>query len=402
MKLKALSVSEINSYIKRILVNDPILYNLRIKGEISNLKVHSNGNIYLSLKDKNSKINCVVFKNNKLINIDLREGLNVVAAGYISLYERDGSYQFHINSIDIEGIGDLYIEFVKLKDKLEKEGLFDKRYKKEIPIMPKNIGVITSPTGAAIKDIINVISRRYPKVNIKIYPVLVQGNKSADNIVKAIDFFNKFNNVDVIILSRGGGSIEELYSFNEEIVARSIFKSKIPIISAVGHETDFTISDFVADFRAPTPSAAAEIVVPSYVDVKYKLESVKNRMDKSFKNIIDTNRFKIENIKNGIEFTFSNFIKKDKREKLNLIFEDINKSLVNKLKFKREQLNNLGKNLHNLSPLSVMSRGYALVEKDNKIVKTPEKLNVGDSIKILLKKADINCKIENIKLREVD
>ncbi|SHJ65419.1 exodeoxyribonuclease VII large subunit [Tepidibacter formicigenes] len=402
MKLKALSVSEINSYIKRILVNDPILYNLKVKGEISNLKIHSSGNVYLSLKDKNSKINCVMFKNNRPLDIDLKEGLNIVASGYISLYEKDGSYQFYINFIEIEGIGNLYIKFMKLRDELEKEGLFDKKYKKSIPAMPKNIGVITSSTGAAIRDIINVISRRYPKVNIKIYSVLVQGEKSAEDIVKAIDFFNKFSNVDVIILGRGGGSIEELWSFNEEIVARSIFKSQIPIISAVGHETDFTISDFVADFRAPTPSAAAEIAVPSYLDVKYKLENIKHRIDKTFKNIIDKDRVKLENVKKGILFTYSNFILKDKKIELDSIFEDMNKAVVNKIKFKKDQLNHLGKNLHSLSPLSVMSRGYALVEKESKLVKNPKNLNLGDNIKILFKKADIDCKIENINLKEVD
>lgn len=401
MKLKALSVSEVSSYIKRILINDPILYNLRIKGEISNFKIHSSGNIYLSLKDKSSKINCIMFKD-RILDLKLKEGLNIVASGYISLYERDGSYQFYINSIEIEGIGNLYIEFVKLKEKLEKEGLFDKKYKKELPAMPNSIGVITSPTGAAIKDIINVISRRYPKINIKVYPVLVQGEKSSYDIVKAIEFFNNYKNVDVIILGRGGGSIEELWSFNEEIVARSIFKSQIPIISAVGHETDFTISDFVSDFRAPTPSAAAEIAVPYLIDIFYKLESIKNRLDKSFKNIIDKNAFRLDSLKKEMVFTYSNYFVKDKRIELDMTYDNINKNILNKVNMKREELNYIGKNLYNLNPLATMSRGYSLIEKEDTIIKDINDLNSGDRIKILFQNGNADCKVENINIKEVD
>lgn len=401
MKLKALSVSEVSSYIKRILINDPILYNLRIKGEISNFKIHSSGNIYLSLKDKSSKINCIMFKD-RILDLELKEGLNIVASGYISLYERDGSYQFYINSIEIEGIGNLYIEFVKLKEKLEKEGLFDKKYKKELPAMPNSIGVITSPTGAAIKDIINVISRRYPKINIKVYPVLVQGEKSSYDIVKAIEFFNNYKNVDVIILGRGGGSIEELWSFNEEIVARSIFKSQIPIISAVGHETDFTISDFVSDFRAPTPSAAAEIAVPYLIDIFYKLESIKNRLDKSFKNIIDKNAFRLDSLKKEMVFTYSNYFVKDKRIELDMTYDNINKNILNKVNMKREELNYIGKNLYNLNPLATMSRGYSLIEKEDTIIKDINDLNSGDRIKILFQNGNADCKVENINIKEVD
>ncbi len=399
MKLKALTVSEVNVYIKRILINDPILYNLRIKGEISNLKIHTSGNVYFSLKDEQSKINCVLFKNKDIGNIKLKEGLHVVAYGSISLYEKDGSYQLYIQSIEVEGIGDLYIEFTKLKEKLEKEGLFDEKYKKTLPNMPSNIGVITSPTGAAIRDIINVISRRYPKVNIKVYPALVQGEKSAKDIVRGIEFFNKRRNVDVIIVGRGGGSIEELWSFNEEKVARGIFKSKIPVISAVGHETDFTISDFVADFRAPTPSAAAEIAIPSLLDIQYKLENIKHRMNKGFKNIADQNRFKLEQVKKEVMSSF-NYDLKNKRIELDNLLEDINKSIVNKMKLKREELNYLGKNLHNLSPLSILSRGYALVERENKIIKTPRNLILGDEINLRFKEGNIDCKVENIYLKE--
>lgn len=243
MKIRALDVSEANSYIKRILINDPILCNLKIKGEISNFKVHSSGNVYLSLKDQNSKINCVIFRNDYDRNLNLENGTKVIVSGYISVYERDGSYQLYIKHIEIAGIGNLYIEFNKLKEKLQKEGLFDYKYKKPIPKIPKSIGVVTSPTGAVIRDIINVTKRRYPKVHIKLYPVKVQGEGAKDEICEGIRFFNEIHKVDTIIIGRGGGSIEDLWEFNEEEVARCVFESKIPIISAVGHEIDFTICD---------------------------------------------------------------------------------------------------------------------------------------------------------------
>ncbi|CAH2212888.1 exodeoxyribonuclease VII large subunit [Tepidibacter aestuarii] len=399
MKLKALSVSEVSSYIKRILTNDPILYNLKVKGEVSNLKVHTSGHVYMSLKDNKSKINCVIFKSNVPKNLNLKEGLEVRASGYISLYEKDGSYQLYINSIDVEGVGNLHIEFAKLRENLQNEGLFDPKYKKKIPSMPHNIGIITSLTGAALRDIINVISRRYPKVNIKIYPVLVQGDKSADDIVHAIDFLNKREFIDVIILARGGGSIEELWSFNEEKVARSIFTSQIPIISAVGHETDFTIADFVSDLRAPTPSAGAEIAVPSYIDIRDRLDISKDRMNKIFKNKVYTYKKDLDNTNKDIDINYKEIIK-NRLIGTNNCLKDIENAINKKLILTRNELDYIGQNLNNLSPLSVMSRGYTLVEKDDKLVKNPKDLKLGDNINVLFEKACVNCKIQNIK--EVD
>lgn len=399
MKLKALSISEVNSYIKRILTNDPILYNLKVKGEVSNLKMHTSGHIYMSLKDNKSKINCIIFKNNVPKDLNLEEGLEVRASGYISLYEKDGSYQLYINSIEIEGIGNLHVEFAKLKEKLQNEGLFDSKYKKKIPSMPNSIGVITSLTGAALRDIINVISRRYPKVNIKICPVLVQGNRSADDIVCAIDFLNKREFIDVIIMARGGGSIEELWSFNEEKVARSIFASKIPIISAVGHETDFTISDFVSDLRAPTPSAGAEISVPSYIDIRDRLDISKGRMNKIFENRVYTYKKDLDSTKKDMDIDYKEIIK-DKLVNADNCLKDIENAINKKLILTKNELDYIGQNLNNLSPLAVMSRGYTLVEKDDKLVKNPKDLGLGDNINVLFEKACVNCKIENIK--EVD
>ena len=308
MKIRALDVSEANSYIKRILINDPILCSLKIKGEISNFKVHSSGNVYLSLKDQNSKINCVIFRNDYDKSLNLENGTKIIANGYISVYEREGSYQLYIKHIEVAGIGNLYIEFNKLKEKLQKEGLFDYQYKKPIPKIPKSIGVVTSPTGAVIRDIINVTKRRYPKVHIKLYPVKVQGQGSKEEICEGIKFFNEVHPVDTIIVGRGGGSIEDLWSFNEEEVARCVFESKIPIISAVGHEIDFTICDFVADMRAPTPSAAAEIATPSLEDLHFKLDNIQTRMNKSLSNIVEYDEQKLK-------YTF---------KRINTILNDLN------------------------------------------------------------------------------
>ena len=401
MKLRALDISEANSYIKRILTNDPILYNLRVKGEISNFKVHSSGNVYLSLKDEKSKLNCIIFKNNYDKSLNLYNGVKIIASGYISVYERDGSYQLYINEVEIEGIGNLYIEFNKLKEKLKKEGLFDTKYKKEIPKMPKAIGIVTSPTGAVIRDIINVTKRRFPKVDIKLYPVNVQGQKSAQDICEGIDFFNKMENVDTIIVGRGGGSLEELWSFNEEIVAREVFKSKIPIISAVGHETDFTICDFVSDMRAPTPSAAAEIATPDLSQIYYKLDNIRNRMSKSLNNQVIIDNEKLINIFDKINNYMKNYVVRDKVIQIDQIYDKINLRLEQNLETSKEKLSKKAALLHNLSPLATISRGYSIVEKDGQVINSIEDVYINEDINITLKDGSLECNVNKINSKEV-
>lgn len=401
MKLRALDISEANSYIKRILSNDPILYNLKVKGEISNLKIHNSGNVYLSLKDEFSKLNCVIFKDNYDKNLELKNGSKIIASGYVSIYERDGLYQLYINSIEIEGLGNLYIEFNKLKEKLINEGLFDEKYKKSIPKIPRSIGVITSETGAVIRDIINIIKRRYPKVSIKLYPVNVQGIKSKFDICEGIRFFNKMQNVDTIILGRGGGSIEELWSFNEEIVAREIFNSKIPIISAVGHETDFTICDFVSDMRAPTPSAAAEIATPSLDDMYFKLENIKSRMNKSLTKIIEIDEYKLKSIFEKINNNLELYTLKDKIIQLDNIYDKISFEIENNITTKREHLIKSGSILYNLSPLSTIERGYSVVQKNGKLINSIKDLKLNESIDITLKDGNLECFIDKINIKEV-
>ncbi len=401
MKLRALNISEVNSYIKRILTNDPILYNLRIKGEISNFKVHSSGNVYLSLKDETSKINCIIFRNNYDKSLKLDNGVKIIASGYISVYERDGAYQFYINEVEIEGIGNLYIEFNKLKEKLKKEGLFDSMYKKEIPKIPKSIGVVTSPTGAVIRDIINVVKRRFPKIDLKLYPVNVQGERSAEDICEGIEFFNRMENVDIIIVGRGGGSLEELWSFNEEIVAREIFKSKIPVISAVGHETDFTICDFVSDMRAPTPSAAAEIATPDLSDIYFKLDNIKNRMSRSLNNQVIFDNEKLNNTFDKINNYMKSYIIRDKNIQLDQIYDKINFRLEQNIESSKEQLSKKGAILHNLSPLATLSRGYSIVEKDGEVINSIENVKIEDEINIILRDGNLECNINKINSKEV-
>ena len=401
MKLRALEISEVNSYIKRILTNDAILYNLKVKGEISNFKVHSSGNVYLSLKDEKSKINCVIFKNNYNKDLHLDNGSKVIANGYISLYERDGSYQLYINDIEIEGLGNLYIEFNKLKEQLSEEGLFDIKYKKSIPSMPKSIGVITSETGAVIRDIINVIKRRYPKVNIKLYPVNVQGSQSKYDICEGIKFFNNKNNVDIIIVGRGGGSIEELWSFNEEIVAREVFNSKIPIISAVGHETDFTICDFVADMRAPTPSAAAEIATPNLVDLEYKLDNIKDRLNGSVINQVNLDKNRIDYVFEKIGNYLKLYTIKDKITQIDKIYDKINFEIENTISIESERLKNTGIILHNLSPLATLDRGYSIVHKEGEIINSIKQIKLKEELDIKLRDGNIKCNVESIEDEEV-
>lgn len=397
MKLRALDVSEVNSYVKRILTNDAVLYNLKVKGEISNFKVHSSKNVYLTLKDKSSKINCVIFKNNYDSSLNLDDGMKVIATGYISVYERDGSYQLYIENVELDGLGNLYIEFLKLKEKLGKEGLFDYIHKKSIPKMPKNIGIITSETGAVIKDIINVVKRRYPKVNIKLYSVSVQGKNSSEQICEGIKFFNNANNVDTIILGRGGGSIEELWSFNEESVAREIFSSHIPIISAVGHETDFTIADFVADMRAPTPSAAAEIATPKLDDLLYKLKNSKDRLDKALINQSKLDKNKLNNVYDRLNTIVKSYIIRDKIIQIDIIYDKITNEINDVVKLKKGSLDSSGSLLHSLSPLATLDRGYSIVQKDKTTINTINILKEKDSIAIKFKDGTADCIIEKIK-----
>ena len=386
-----ISVTELNSLIKEYFDLNPVFTSLYVKGEISNFKKHSSGHCYFSLKDEKSVIKAVMFKFNAYnLQFEPENGMKVILNARLSSYERDGVYQLYVNEMQPDGIGALHIKFEKLKEKLSKEGLFDERYKKQIPRFPKTIGVVTSPTGAAIRDIINVLKRRWKNVDIIIYPAQVQGEDAYLSIISGIKYFNE-NKVDVIIIGRGGGSVEDLWCFNEEEVAREIFKSTVPLISAVGHETDYTISDFVADLRAPTPSAAAELSVPSVYEVIEFINSSEKRMYLSLLKKIEFLNDKINMYKN------SNVLKHPERilekyqqdvsnfsDKLLLTYSDAIS------KFKERYIKNVAL-LDGLSPLKVLKRGYTFVEDDNG--------KVLDSVKNIISEDIINLKFADGKAR---
>lgn len=393
LKIRALEVTELNEYVKRILNDDPILSNIKVKGEISNFKIHSSGNVYLSLKDEKSKINCMIHRNNFDRKLDLDNGKKIIAEGYISSYIRDGVYQLYIRKIEIEGQGRLYLEFLKLKEKLQKEGLFNLEHKKRIKRFPKAIGVITSPTGAVIRDIINVVKRRYPKIDIKLYPVLVQGENSADNLVEGLEFFNESNNVDTIIIGRGGGSLEELWSFNEEKLARAIFASEIPVISAVGHETDFTICDFVSDMRAPTPSAAAEIATPNLEDLIATQNNILRAVERYVNNTIVYNRQRIDSDLHRFKLFYERSMFDDRYMELDRFKEKIDNLISLVIREEKEKLNIFSKGMTNLNPFSVLERGYTIVEKNGLAITSKEEVELGERLDLILKDGKIKCEV---------
>ena len=381
----AITVSDLNKYIKEKIANDEYLNHILIKGEISNFKHHYTGHMYFTLKDENSLVKCIMFKSYaQKLNFTPKDGMKVYILGSVSVFERDGVYQIYAQAMEQDGLGDLYTKYQELKNKLEKEGLFNDLNKKPIPTMPKTIGVLTSQTGSVIKDIINVSTRRNPNVHIRLLPVPVQGEGAAEKIAEGIKFMNKNNLADVLILARGGGSLEDLWPFNEEIVARTIYESKIPIISAVGHETDFSISDFVADLRAPTPSAAAELAVPDIYEVKQKILGYENRLKISLVKKVELMRMKYE------KCMASNVFKEPTRkiQEQYLIIDQNIKKLENLIKTKYEKdktkyIEIIAK-LDAYSPLKTLARGYTITEKNGKIVKKVEELKTGDKITIKL------------------
>lgn len=395
MDLKPFKVSEINQYIKRIVMGDPILYDIAIEGEVSNFKYHYNGNMYFTLKDEKSKIRCVYFNNNEENQLFIPEdGMNIIVRGYISIYERDGTYQLYIKDMRKKGYGELYEAFEKLKKKLEKEGMFDTKFKKELTYLPKKIGVATSSTGAAIKDIISVIKRRMPSVDIVLFPVLVQGDKSPDDLCSAIKYFNKRDDIDLIIIGRGGGSIEELWAFNEEKVARAIFNSKLPIISAVGHETDFTIADFVADMRAPTPSVAGELAVPKIDELNYRLKSNMMKLTTVINSIISMKRKDIESLNNRLMFHSPINTLNENRQRLDKTVRELIKAIERNIGERKKELDFFGEKLNSLSPLAVLNRGYSIVTTDNgHIIKSIKEINIDDDLNLKLSDGSVKIKI---------
>ncbi len=386
MEYNPITVTDLNKYIKNKIDGDEMLNNVLVKGEISNFKNHYTGHMYFTLKDESSLIKCVMFKSYTThLSFMPKDGMKVMVLGSVAVFERDGIYQIYAKAMKEDGLGSLYTAYEELKKKLEQEGLFAESHKKKIPFMPKTIGVLTSNTGAVIRDIINVSTRRNPGVHIRLYPVPVQGSGAAEKIAEGIKFMNENQLADVLIIGRGGGSLEDLWPFNEEIVARAIYDSELPIISAVGHETDFTIADFVADLRAPTPSAAAELAVANIEDVRETLKLYNNRYKVALKKKIELMRLSYEKCmarpayKNPTQKINEQYMVIDMKVKA------LQNSMMLKLKEAKTSFVKETAKLDSLSPLKTLTRGYSIVtEQDGKIIKSVNDLNSGEKVNLRL------------------
>ncbi len=387
MNPNVLSVAQVNGYIKNLLESDYIVKRLWVQGEISNCKKHTSGHIYFTLKDALASISCVYFKGYQINgSVVLKDGMKVVIQGGITVYEKGGQYQLLVKEVIEDGVGLLYERFEALKRRLEAEGLFSDKLKKPIPLLPRKVGIITSETGAVIQDIRNVANRRNPGIQLVLYPALVQGEGAKEQIVHGLKVLDAIEDIDVIIIGRGGGSLEDLWAFNEEVVARAIFEAKTPIISAVGHETDYTIADFVSDMRAPTPSAAAELAVPSAKQMAEMILQLKQGLNREMFDQIDRYRHRLElasaklvkfNPKNRIE-TYYLY--------LNELEQRMNQSILERFKSSRSKLDLMGEQLKSLSPRHKLDSGYAFITDENKMhIKSVEQLTTGQHLAIQLK-----------------
>ena len=422
MNDKYLTVTQINKYIKYKFDNDQNLNIVYLKGEISNFKSHSSGHLYFTIKDESSRIMAVMFRNNAMkINFKPNDGDKVLVVGKIGVYEANGNYQIYVEEMSLDGVGNLYLEFEKLKKKLELEGLFDQKYKKPIPKYPKNIGVITATTGAAIRDIITTINRRYKLVNVSIFPCLVQGEGAKEDIVRNLKRAQNYD-LDVIILGRGGGSIEDLWAFNEEIVARAIYEAKTPIISAVGHEIDFTISDFVSDLRAPTPTAAAELAVPSTLELINALNQLNIRCNKSALNLLDMKKQQLKKLTDSYILKNPKSMYEVKMQKIDGLVEKIlyllkykvNESsnellnVDNRLKIsigktvdlKNNKFLNIITKLETLNPINTIKRGYTITKNKEKCINNINNVKIGDIIETELVNGKLFSEVKNVEVKE--
>ena len=440
-EIKYYTITALNRAIKNMFDEKEQLHHIYLKGEISNFKHHTRGHLYFTLKDENSRISAVMFSTAaKNLKFEPEDGMKVLVCGRVTVYEANGGYQIYVEEMSLDGIGNLYLEFERLKAQLEKEGLFKQEFKKTIPKFPKKIGIITAPTGAAIRDILSTIKRRYPICETILFPALVQGVGAKESIVAQLNRAQDFD-LDVIICGRGGGSIEDLWAFNEEIVARAIFASNIPIISAVGHEIDFTIADFVADLRAPTPTGAAEMAVPNLVDLNNLIDQYRIRSDEAINNILIINNRKLNELKNSFILRNPMSLYEIKEQKLDVLFDSLNKIINTKLTEYKVRLNNIKSNyilknplgiydvkketiakysdslkktiisvintnsynykllinkLELLNPLNILSKGYSLTTVDNEVVNDSKQVKIGDSINVRLSKGNIKAEVKEI------
>ncbi len=391
-----ISISDINHLIKEHIDSNYYFNNVYLKGEISNFKNHTRGHLYFSLKDDNSKISAVMFYNNAIkLNFEPVDGDQVLVSGRISCYEASGTYQIYVNDMQKDGLGNLYLEYEKLKKKLAGLGYFEETHKLPIPKFPKRIGVVTAPTGAAIRDVMSTIKRRYPICEVILFPALVQGTGAKESVASQINKAQDFD-LDLLIVGRGGGSIEDLWAFNEEIVAKAIYDSKIPIISAVGHEVDFTIADYVADLRAPTPTGAAEMAVPVLSDVINYINQYKIRLNEVIKNIINNKSLALTKLKDSYVLKNPLALYEIKEQKLDSLYDRLNKTMLHQIEIANNKLGHLIKELKILNPLNILESGYSLTTKDSKIIKSVKDIKVDDNLKIKVTDGDIKVCVKEI------
>ena len=394
MKINPISVTELNMYVKQKVAEDEYLNSVLVKGEISNFKHHYTGHMYFTLKDENSLIKCVMFKTSTAtLNFVPKDGMKVIVLGSVGVYERDGVYQIYCKAMQEDGMGNLYTAFEELKKKLSSEGLFDESHKKPIPFMPKIIGVLTSNTGAVIRDIINVSTRRNPNVYIRLLPVPVQGEGAGIKIAKAIKLMNDQKLADVIIVARGGGSIEDLWPFNEEVVARAIYESELPVISAVGHETDFTIADFVADLRAPTPSAAAELAVADVEDLEYSINLCQRRLKMALKRKTEVMRLRFEKCMNSRVYQEPLSRINDYYLEIERMLKVLENSTIKSIKDSRINATKIIAKLDALSPLKTLTRGYTLAEIDGKVITKAEQMKKDTEFDLNFQDGKVHAKV---------
>ena len=392
------SVTDLNEYIKNIFENNRTLASVTVRGEISNFVNHRSGHLYFSLKDADGQIRAVMFRSRaQMLKFMPESGMKVIVHGSVTVYPRDGSYQLYVSSMQPDGIGALYLAYEQMKIRLSEEGLFDEDHKLPIPRFPRRVGVITSPTGAAVRDIINVTGRRYPQAEIFLYPALVQGDGAEDSLIAALNYLDWSGLCDVIIIGRGGGSIEDLWAFNGERLARRIYDATTPIISAVGHETDFTICDFVADMRAPTPSAAAELAVPDKRELALRLDSLDERLCLALNRKVSRARERLDHLKDMTEsFSLPGLISQ-RRESVMVSYDKVRLLIHSQLQRARDRLSLETGKASALSPLSILSRGYSIAENESGIIKSVEEVNAGDDISLQLSDGVVKTKVTEIK-----
>lgn len=400
MANSVITVGQLNLYIRSLIEGDSRLAYVRVSGEISNFKSHySSGHLYFSLKDSVGSVRCVMFRSNAIrLKTPLSDGMKVVALGRVSVYERDGTYQIYVEDVIPDGEGDLMLALEKIKQKLETEGLFDISRKKRLPQFPQKIAVITSDTGAAVRDVFNVLSRRWPLSDIVLCPALVQGADAPRSLISAIDAAESKTDADVIIIGRGGGSIEDLWCFNDEALARRIAKCEIPVISAVGHETDFTICDFVSDMRAPTPSAAAEIVVPDIEEIKASVFGYENLIKMRVRSAVQYSEAKLDKIMAFSEFRDPvGFMIKSRKNELENTETKVKNLIEKNILQKEKEFSNIAVKIDSLSPLKTMARGYLAATKDGKTVNSKTAVSIGDSITLRFIDGKAECEVKEVE-----